>query len=73
MEFVLIRPGQMQEAVFQPSCPSTADPAVPPKPGGTVDPRILWTPADLALCQKLLKQDSSAGVPVAINKPFYIG
>ncbi|MBV8834033.1 MAG: formylglycine-generating enzyme family protein [Acidobacteriaceae bacterium] len=73
MEFVLIRPGQMQEAVFHPSCPSSADPAVTPKPGITVDPRILWTPQDLALCHKLVEQESSDGFPVRITRPFYIG
>ena len=73
IQLVLIKPGQMQEAVFQPVCPVETDPAVAPKPGTVVDLRILWTPADLALCQKLAKQDASPGFPVTIAKPFYIG
>ena len=73
IQLVLIRPGHMQEAVFQPACPSENDPAVTPKPGTIVDPRILWTPADIALCHKLAKQDASPGFPVTIAKAFYIG
>jgi formylglycine-generating enzyme len=73
VQLVLIKPGHMREAIFQPVCPSENDPAVKPKPGTVVDPRILWTPADVALCQKLAKQDASPGFPVTITKPFYIG
>jgi len=73
IQFVLIQPGHMQEAVFQPVCPGETDPAVSPKPGSAVDPRILWTPSDIGLCQKLAKQDASAGFAVTIAKPFYIG
>jgi sulfatase modifying factor 1 len=73
IQMVLIKPGRMQAAVFQPVCPDATDPAVTPKPGTFVDPRILWTRADIALCQKLAKQDASAGFPVTIAKPFYIG
>ncbi len=73
IQLVLIQPGHMQEAVFQPVCPTETDPAVTPQPGTVVDPRILWSPADLALCQKLAQQDASSGFPVTIAKPFYIG
>lgn len=73
IEMVLIQPGRMQEAVFQPVCPAATGPAVSPKPGTNLDPRILWTPSDIALCEKLAKQDASGGFPVTIAKPFYIG
>lgn len=73
IQLVLIQPGHMHEAVFQPVCPAETDRAVQPKPGNLVDPRILWTSADLALCRKLAKQDASPGFPVTIAKPFYIG
>lgn len=73
IQLVLIQPGQMQEAVFRPACPAVTDPAVTPQPGGSVDPRILWTPADLAHCHQLAQRDTSEGFRVTIAKAFYIG
>jgi formylglycine-generating enzyme len=37
------------------------------------DPRVSWSDADYKKCQELLKQDSSPGFDVGIEKPYYIG
>ena len=37
------------------------------------DPRAAWTPADYAKCAELVKQDTSDGFPVKIDKPYFIG
>ena len=58
---VLIHPGRMQEAVFEPACPAQ-----------TIDPPLAWSSADLALCHKLAQHDASPGFPVSIARPFYI-
>ncbi len=73
IELVLIKPGQMQEAVFQPVCPDEQDAAVKPSKGEAVDRKILWTSVDLARCRTLAERDGSAGFQVTIAKPFYIG
>jgi formylglycine-generating enzyme required for sulfatase activity len=73
IEFVLIAPGGMQEAVFQPSCPAVTDPVVAPERGDTLDARILWTRADVDLCHQLAQRDASNGFRVKIAKAFYIG
>ncbi len=62
IEFVLIQPGQMQEAIFEPACPVQTEIA-----------KILWSPADLALCHKLAHWDASSGFPVTVARPFYLG
>lgn len=38
-----------------------------------VDPRNTWTDADYARCQELIKEESSDGFPVKIERAFYIG
>lgn len=73
IEFVLIHPGRMQVAVFEPVCPGEKAAAFRPEPGASIDPRILWTSSDLALCRKLAQRDASSGFPVVIEKSFYIG
>ena len=40
---------------------------------GSADPRTVWTPADIAKCQELVKRDSMPGFNVDIKKPYYIG
>lgn len=40
---------------------------------GPADPRTVWTPADIAKCQELVKRDSMPGFNVEIRKPYYIG
>ena len=40
---------------------------------GPADPRTVWTPADIAKCQELVKRDSMPGFNVDIKKPYYIG
>ena len=67
VEFVLIEPGHMQVAVFQPSCPSEKD--FPPE----IAPAFRWTAANYAACAALVKEQSSPGFPVTIERPFYIG
>jgi sulfatase modifying factor 1 len=71
MEFVLIKAGKMQEAVFQPICPNTNDPSLVRKAG--VNPKIFWTLRDVALCGQLVRRDASPGFPVRLSKSFYIG
>ena len=73
IDFVLIKAGHMQEAVFQPACPGKTDPTVTGHPGNFPDRRMLWTMADLTLCQKMAAQAASPGFLVTIAKPFYIG
>lgn len=40
---------------------------------GPVDPRTVWTPADIAKCQELVRRDTMPGFNVEIKKPYYIG
>jgi formylglycine-generating enzyme required for sulfatase activity len=70
MEFILVQPGSMQVAVFEPACP--------PRPAAAAsadvdDPRNVWTPTDFENCQRLVARDRSEGFAVEIAEPFYLG
>jgi formylglycine-generating enzyme required for sulfatase activity len=54
------------------AAPSGA-PATPPRTRQPADPRTVWTPADIATCEKLVKQDTMPGFSVTLKKPYYIG
>ncbi len=40
---------------------------------GPADPRTLWTAADYAACQELVRRESMPGFNVDIKKAYYIG
>ncbi len=67
IEFVRIEPGNMQVAVFKPSCPAESDAQK------EIAPELRWTHADYALCRQLATRDSSSGFSVSISRPFYLG
>ena len=89
MQFVLVQQGTMQVGVFHPTCsnqpmrfgrgpaapagaapyPSGQSAVAPPPP----DPRVLWDEAEKQKCLDLVKQDSSDGFTVRIERPYYIG
>jgi formylglycine-generating enzyme len=67
MEFVRIEPGSMIVGRFQPICPS------PDPEGADQDPRTAWGEDDFRLCEEMVREQSTYGFPVRINRPFYIG
>jgi len=58
MEFVLIKPGTMLVARFQPRCPERNE---------------RWTSNDHARCADMVKRDASPGFSATIARTFYIG
>ena len=79
MELVLVQPGTLRVAVFQPVCPRPPAPpaAGQPAPGQPArtppDPRTQWSAEDYARCEEMVRREASPGFLVTIPRPFYIG
>jgi sulfatase modifying factor 1 len=67
IEFVRIEPGEMQVAVFEPSCPNESD--FP----SDVAPQFRWAASDYSFCEALVRRALSPGFRVTIGRAFYIG
>ena len=66
MEFVRIEPGTMVVGRFQPVCPE-------PDEALDADPRTRWEPADYEECARLVREQSTPGFDVIIERPFMMG